>query len=262
MRSFAAGAVRIAFLDEGTGREKPYPVVLIHGFASHADMNWVATGWVRELTAAGYRVVAPDNRGHGKSEKLYDPAAYGSAIMAGDVCRLMDHLGIGKAHVIGYSMGARIAARLAIAHPTRVMSVVFGGLGINMVRGMGGTDAIAEALAAPTLDAVESPLGRTFRAFAEQTGSDLAALAACIRSARDPVPAKEVSRIACPVLVAAGTRDAVSGSAHDLAALIPGAEALDIAGREHMKAVGDRKFKAAVLKFLERVEGAAGRAQR
>ena len=170
--------------------------------------------------------------------------------MAEDARRLLDHEGIARADVMGYSMGARIAAFLMLRHPERVRSAIFGGLGINMVRGMAGTGPIAHALEAPSIEHVTNPTARTFRAFAEQTHSDLKALAACIRSSRDPISAADLATIAVPVLVAVGTNDVIGGSAVELAALIPGARAVEITGREHMKAVGDRIYKEAVLEFL------------
>ncbi|HYD14925.1 MAG TPA: alpha/beta hydrolase [Hyphomicrobium sp.] len=252
MHTFDSDGVTLAYLDERPDRADAEPVLLIHGFASNANTNWVDTGWVADLLAAGYRVIAFDNRGHGQSEKLYALEDYGAPLMAEDARRMLDHLQIPRAHVIGYSMGARIAAFLALAHPERAQSLVFGGLGINMVRGMAGTGPIAHALEAPSIDDVKNQAARTFRAFAEQTKSDLKALAACIRSARAPITAEAVATLTAPVLVAVGERDVVGGSAADLAALIPGAEAFLIEGREHMKAVGDRTFKAATLDFLRR----------
>lgn len=248
--NFSSDGVEIAYLDTGTGAPGRLPVLLVHGFASNVATNWEATGWVRDLAAAGYRVVAFDNRGHGRSQKLYGLEDYGAPLMAEDARRLLDHLGIERAHVLGYSMGARIAAFLALAHPERVASLVFGGLGINMVRGMAGTGPIAHALEAPSIDDVKNPTARTFRAFAEQTKSDLEALAACIRSSRAPLTAEALGTLRCPVLVVVGAHDVVGGSAEELARLIPGAKALTLAGREHMKAVGDRAFKAAVLELL------------
>ena len=246
MPSFKNGPVEIAYLDEGDGE----PIVLVHGFASNKEVNWVAPAWVSTLTRAGRRVIALDNRGHGGSTKLYDPADYNTVLMAGDVRALLDHLGIARADVMGYSMGARITAFLASSDPDRVRSAVLGGLGIRLVDGVGLPESIAEALEAPSLDDVSDPTGRVFRAFGDQTKSDLRALAACIRGSRQTLGRTEAAALRVPVLIAVGTRDVVAGSAQELAKLIPGAEALDIPDRDHMLAVGDRVYKARVLDFL------------
>ena len=249
MSRFQHDSVEIAYLDEGEGE----PVVLVHGFASNAAVNWLHPGWIATLTGAGRRAIALDLRGHGASAKLYDPAAYHSALMAQDVRALLDHLGIARADVIGYSMGARIAAFLALHHPARVRSAVFGGLGIRLVDGVELPQSIADALEAPSLADVRDPQGRLFRAFAEQTKSDLKALAACIRGSRQTLTGEEVATIETPVLVAVGSKDEVAGSAAELAALLPQGRMLDIPGRDHMLAVGDKVFKQGVLDlFSER----------
>ena len=248
MPSFKNGDVEIAFLDEGEGE----PIVLVHGFASNKDVNWVQPGWVETLTRAGRRAIALDNRGHGASSKLTDPAVYHSATMAEDVRALLDHLGLARADVMGYSMGARIAAFLAVNHPARVRALVLGGLGIRLVEGIGLPGSIADALEARSLADVREPVGRIFRAFAEQTQSDLKALAACMRGSRQTLSRQQVAGIHVPVLVAVGTKDTVAGSAQTLAALIPGARALDIPERDHMLAVGDKVYKSVVLDFLSR----------
>jgi pimeloyl-ACP methyl ester carboxylesterase len=246
MQSFDSDGVQIAYMDEGKGE----PILLIHGFASNVTTNWIDAQWVRTLVKAGRRVIAYDNRGHGQSEKLYDPACYGAPEMAEDARRLLDHLGITRADVLGYSMGARIAAFLVFTHPERVRSVIFGGLGINMVRGMIGSGPLAKALEAPRIEDVTNDTARSFRAFAEQTKSDLKALAACMRGPREKVAAELLAAIKVPVLVAVGSGDVIGGSGAALAALIPGAQFLDIAGRDHMQAVGDARFKLGVLDFL------------
>jgi len=246
MQRFHHDGVAIAFLDEGEGE----PIVLVHGFASTAEVNWVHPGWVATLTKANRRVIALDNRGHGASGKLYDPAAYHTAVMAEDVRALMDHLALATADVMGYSMGARITAFLALAHPARLRRAVLGGLGSHLIDGVGLPESIAEALEVPSLADVQDRTGRTFRAFAEQTRSDLAALAACIRGSRQTLSRGEAAAIRVPVLVAVGSKDAVAGSAQELAALLPFGRALDIPGRDHMLAVGDRVFKEGVLAFL------------
>jgi pimeloyl-ACP methyl ester carboxylesterase len=235
--TFRSGDGEIAYLDAGEGE----PVVLVHGFASTKETNWVVPGWIDTLRRAGRRAIALDNRGHGASAKLYDPA---------DVRALMDHLGVARADVMGYSMGARITAYLALAHPARVRRIVIGGLGIRLVRGVGLPESIALALEAPSVADVSDPQGRAFRAFAELTRSDLKALAACIRGSRQTLSPEEVARIAAPALIAVGTTDTIAGSAHELAALMPNARALDIPGRDHMLAVGDKVFKAGVVQFL------------
>src|SRR5262249_5911374 len=146
---------------------------LVHGFASTKEANWLAPGWIDTLTRAGHRAIALDDRGHGESTKLYDPARYHSAVMAEDVRALMDHLGLARVDVMGYSMGARIAAFLALAHPARVRALILGGLGIRLVDGVGLPETIADALEAPSITQVTDPQGYAFRAFAQQTRSDL-----------------------------------------------------------------------------------------
>ena len=255
MKTLDSDGVEIAFIDEGP-REGPRegqadPVLLIHGFASNVATNWVGPGWVKALTEAGHRVIAYDNRGHGRSAKLYGVKDYGAPLMAEDARRLLNHLGIARADVMGYSMGARIAAFLAIAHPERVRSLVFAGLGINMVRGVAGTGPVARALEAASIDDVTNPTARTFRAFAEQTQSDLKALAACIRSARAPITAEALGALTCPVLVVVGEDDVIGGDPAQLAALMSKARAVVVPGRDHMRTVRDKAYRQAVLEFLQ-----------
>lgn len=258
---FSSSGIELSYLDTGpetraeASTERHLPVMLIHGFASNAEMNWVMPGWFTHLVNSGRRVIAIDNRGHGESRKLYELEDYSAPLMAEDVRNLLDHCGVEVADVMGYSMGARISAFLTLAHPDRVRRVVFGGLGINMVRGMAGTGPIAHALEAPSIDDVTNPTARTFRAFAEQTKSDLRALAACIRSSRAPLTAEMIGTITTPALVVVGERDVIGGSADELAALLPNGRALTLPDREHMKAVGDKRFKDAVTAFFDEGSG-------
>jgi pimeloyl-ACP methyl ester carboxylesterase len=246
MPSFHNGDVEIAYLDEGEGD----PILLVHGFASTKNVNWVYPTWVSELKNNGRRVIAFDNRGHGDSGKLYDPEAYRVPIMAGDISALMDHLGIERADVMGYSLGARMTASLARSAPQRLRSAVFGGIGIGLIEGGGPGENVAQALEAPSLDDVTDPVGRTFRAFADQTRSDRRALAACLRGSRGLMSREQAAGIAVPVLIAVGTADEIAGSAQALGKIIPGAQVLDIPNRDHMRAVGDKVYKAGVLEFL------------
>jgi pimeloyl-ACP methyl ester carboxylesterase len=250
MLFFSSQGVRLAYIDVPPESGSGDPVLLVHGFASNHAVNWVNTLWVTTLTRAGYRVIALDNRGHGQSQKLYRPEDYDSSVMAGDLRRLVDHLGLERADLIGYSMGARIAAHLALLSPARARSVVLGGLGIRLVHGVGLPIGIADAMEAPSLDDLTDPMQRMFRAFAEQTRSDLKALAACIRGSRQTLTEEEVASIRAPVLVAVGTKDDVAGSGPALAELMPNARSLEIPGRDHNLAVGDKVHKQGVLAFL------------
>jgi pimeloyl-ACP methyl ester carboxylesterase len=247
MPTFKNGAVEIAYLDEGEGD----PIVLVHGFASNKEVNWVMPGWTTTLRRDGRRVIALDNRGHGQSSKLYEPAEYHTDLMAGDVAGLIEHLKLGRADVMGYSLGSRISAVLAARCPELVRSVILGGAGIRLIDSAGLRDEIAESLEMPSLADVTDPVGKRFRAFAEQTRSDLRALAACLRGSRQAVRMEDITSIRAPALVAVGTKDDIAGSPHKLAALMPNGRGLDIPDRDHMVAVGDKVFKAAAIDFLQ-----------
>jgi pimeloyl-ACP methyl ester carboxylesterase len=248
MPTFKNGAVEIAYLDEGEGE----PILLVHGFASTKNVNWVYPAWVSELKKNGRRVIALDNRGHGDSAKLYDPAQYSIPIMASDVTALMDHLDIERADIMGYSLGSRMTAWLGLKAPQRLRSAILGGIGIGLIEGGGPGENVALALDAASLDEVTDPVGRTFRAFADQTRSDRRALAACLRGSRGLMTEEEAAGISVPVLIAVGTTDEIAGSAAALGKIIPGSRVLDIPNRDHMRAVGDKVYKAGVLDFLSR----------
>lgn len=248
MPMFQHDGLNLNYLTEGD--EDGQVILLIHGFASSMVFNWINPGWVNTLAQAGFRIIALDNRGHGSSDKPHEIEAYEPQKMAGDALALLDHLSIKQADVFGYSMGARIAAFLALAAPERIGSIVFGGLGIGMVEGVGDWDPIAEALLAPSIDVVEHPQGQTFRAFADQTGSDRLALAACIQSSRTLLTKDQMASISAPTLIGVGTKDDIAGNAQQLADLMPNARAFEIERRDHMLAVGDASFKREVTAFL------------
>jgi pimeloyl-ACP methyl ester carboxylesterase len=246
MPSFHNGDVEIAYLDEGEGD----PIVLVHGFASSKTVNWVYPTWVSELRKNGYRVIALDNRGHGDSEKLYDSESYHIGIMAGDITALMDHLKIERADIMGYSLGGRMTAWLAHRVPQRLRSAILGGIAMGLIEGGGPGENVAKALEADALEDVMDPIGRTFRAFADQTRSDRRALAACLRGSRRLMTREEAADIKVPVLIAVGTEDEIAGSTSELGKIIPGSKVLDIPNRDHMRAVGDKVYKTGVLEFL------------
>lgn len=250
MLTFSHDGFDIAFIDALPDSGAGEPILLIHGFGSSHQVNWVGPGWVKVLNEAGYRAIAFDHRGHGSTSKGYEAGDYTPSRMAGDAAALLDHLGIERAHVFGYSMGARVATFMALEHPQRVATLILGGLGAGMVEGVGDWDPVAEALLAPDASTITHPRGKMFRAFADQTRSDRRALAACIETSRELVDKQALASLKLPVLVGVGTRDDLAGSAQGLAAMIPGAQAFDIEGRDHMLSVGDRTFKARVLAFL------------
>jgi pimeloyl-ACP methyl ester carboxylesterase len=247
MQKFNSDGVEISFMDEGQGE----PVLLIHGFASNIRVNWISTGWTKYLLEAGFRVIAFDHRGHGESEKLYDQAEYSAPLMAADAARLLQHLKVSKANVIGYSMGARVAAFLTILRPELVKRVVFAGLAERMISGVPGAEAIADALEAENASAVADQGAKSFRVFADQTKSDRRALAACIRSSRVKIKPEALAAVKVPVLVVAGELDDVSGRVDPLVAMIPGAKGLTLPGKNHMSAVGDRDFKRESVAFFK-----------
>ncbi len=252
MQSFVSDGVTLAYIDSApTGEDRQQPIVLVHGFASNHRINWVAPRWVDALTKDGRRVIALDNRGHGQSQKLYDPQDYGTEILARDVANLIGHLGLGRVDLMGYSMGARIVAFLALERPELARSLILGGLGLHLVDGVGLPIGIADAMEAPSLASLTDPMQRMFRAFAEKTGGDLRALAACMRGTRQTLTEEQVRSIRTPVLVAVGTNDDVAGDGRKLALMFDNGASLEIPGRDHNLAVGDKVYKAGALAFLE-----------
>jgi len=237
---------RLAYRDVGEGT----PILLIHGFASSSWVNWVATGWFAYLADRGYRVIAIDNLGHGFSDKSYDAQDYAPEAMADDACALLDHLALKQAHVMGYSMGARISAFMALRHLARLRSVIFGGLGIGMVRGTGSWEPVAAALLAENLNEIDDARGLMFRKFAERTGGDRRALAACVITSKKELRESQVRGLALPCLVAVGELDELAGRPEPLVELLPQGQALIIPKRDHMLSVGDQLYKQGVLAFL------------
>ncbi|MHB8887076.1 MAG: alpha/beta fold hydrolase [Methylovirgula sp.] len=252
MRAFSSQNLQLAYIDEPPAVEsRGVPVLLIHGFASTHAINWVFTQWVKTLTEAGRRVIALDNRGHGRSDKLYDQEAYAIPLMAEDALNLLDHLGVARADVMGYSMGARIAAFLAKSYPERVRALILGGIGDNLIKGASLPNGVAEAMEAPSVDVLTDPLQKMFRQFAEATKSDLKALAACSRGARQTLSEQQLREIDMPVLIALGTKDEVAADAKQISTLLPRARMLPIPDRDHNRAVGDTVYRRGVLEFLD-----------
>ncbi|MFJ7210474.1 alpha/beta fold hydrolase [Amycolatopsis sp. NPDC098790] len=236
---------------EGDGAH--HPVLLQHGFAADTNANWISTGVVAALRAAGLTVISLDARGHGRSEKPHDEAAYTGDSMARDVSALLDELALDEVSLVGYSMGAIIAlAATASASDKRIRRLATGGVGSGIVD-FGGVDLrvvkpaeIASALLAEDPSTVP-PSGVPFRLLADATGGDRQALAAVALASQEG--RLELSSIGVPTLVLAGDQDLLAAEPERLAAAIAGARLVRIPG-DHMTAVMAPAFSEALVAFL------------
>lgn len=239
----------IAYTARGDGPT----VLLLHGFGADHVLNWTRPGVIDALVDRGRTVIAPDARGHGASGKPHDPQAYSGDAMVRDAQAVLDHFGVLRVDVVGYSMGAMVAARLVPAE-TRARSLVLGGVGETVVPPRSGgraPEAIAAALLADDASAVDSASGRAFREFADATGADRRALAALSRSTalRYSVPFDELT---VPTLVIAGTGDRLIRSPDRLAARLPSARLRMVKG-DHLGAPYHHEFTQAIVEFLDEV---------
>lgn len=243
-----SGDVQIATYD--IGDPDATPVVLVHGFASSAENNWVLTGWTRELTRAGYRAIAIDHRAHGQSGKPHDSSAYSMPLLRDDVFRAMDAYSIASAPWIGYSMGARATWYSALTEPERVTRAVLGGipkgdpfakLDVRQARDY-------TSMGLPIRDAVT----RTYIEMAsEQRDNDLFALVALVEGLRGDPHASTDDAPTQPLLIAAGSDDAIAGEARTLADEAPDARFVELPGRTHFNAPTSGAFRRAAIEFLQ-----------
>jgi pimeloyl-ACP methyl ester carboxylesterase len=221
MAFFDSDGVSIHYEVFGQGR----PIVLVHGYASNLQQNWIAPGWIDALTPLR-QVIALDCRGHGESSQAGDPTAYGDVAMGGDVIRLMDHLGIETAGLFGYSIGARICLGLAASLPKRFTSAVLGGFGGGLARHRtGGKDyAIVDAL-----------------------------LTRVRANGAEPAVTEQLGRVSMPVLIVNGANDGPVGDPRPIADALPNARVVLVPDRDHFSVVSDMRFKTAVVEFLKSV---------
>jgi pimeloyl-ACP methyl ester carboxylesterase len=241
---------RIAYHDWPGSSSAP-PVILLHGFIATATLNWVGTGVVDSLLASGRRVLAPDARGHGTSDKPHDPSRYGERAMIRDVQALIDRAGAESVDLVGYSMGGLVALHVAAGEP-RVRRLVVGGIGAGVVE-VGGLDRrvippdelVAAMLAEQPLDP-GTPI-RAFRAFADLVGSDRMALAALIQGASPTGVA--LAAITAPTLVIAGVDDPLAVRPQVLVDAIAGARLAVLPG-DHLTVLADPGFVPAVVDFV------------
>jgi pimeloyl-ACP methyl ester carboxylesterase len=250
MATFNSGDAAIAYDDIGP-REGGRPIVLLHGFASNRNENWKRLGWYGAFERKNIRFIAPDMRGHGESSKPHDPSAYVREKLVGDVLDLLDHLDIGKADIMGFSMGTRIAMGLALAEPKRVDLLILGGVGGKLFDPPLAGNPMAAAMEAENIDDISEPLLKSFRQFADEQGEDRLALAALTRATYQPFTREVVAQIPHETLVVAGSRDALAGDPGELARAMPNAKAVTLPGCDHFSAISHALFKASVFDFLE-----------
>lgn len=245
----AADGTPIATYDHGPA-EAPV-VIAVHGFASSAWANWSATGWVRELQRAGYRVLAIDQRGHGASGKPHEPAAYSMALLVGDVRAVLDAYLIDEAAFVGYSLGARVGWHAALDGTHTITRAVLGGIpdGDPLTRFR--VDEAERYIA--TGEPVADRLTQAYITMAEAIrGNDVAALVALVagmRGGEQPDPTRPPQQ---PTLFAAGSDDPILAASRRLAAATPKGEFFEIAGRNHFNAPTSRAFRDRALEFLDR----------
>lgn len=257
-QSFDSNGVKIHYTVEGKGE----PVLLIHGFAANADFNWRQPGVIKAL-AEKYQVIALDNRGHGQSGKPHDPQKYGEE-MAEDAVRLLDHLGIKKAHIVGYSMGGMITAKLLTTHPDRFLTATLGGHGgLKEGDDMNRLAPLVESLEAgkgiaPLLIAL-NPKGKPLPTAAEieqinkvlTSFNDQKALAAVVRSWKGLVVTyAKLKANQVPTLALIGELDPLKAGVDALEGKLPNLKVVVIKGADHMDAPRNEEFVKELKAFL------------
>ena len=227
-------------------------MLLVHGFASNRKENWQRLGWYGAFERRRVRMIALDCRGHGESAKPHDPALYGRANMADDLIALLDHLGIERTHVLGFSMGSRLALAAALTAPERFATLTLGGAGEKLFekRDIVG-NPMADAMEAADPQSITDPMLKSFRQFADDQGEDRLALAALTRAKDEPFGREELASLQVPVLVVAGARDELAGDPAGLAKMFPDGRAVSLPGCDHFSAIPHALFKATVFDFLD-----------
>lgn len=230
-------------------------VVIVHGFASNVRDNWVLTGWVRELTRAGYRVLALDQRGHGASDKPHEPDAYAIRTLVADVETVMDTYLVEEAFYVGYSLGSRVGWEVVRDLPQRIERAVLGGVPDGIPLERLDLDQVRAYVADGT--PVTDRTTQNYIALTERVpGNDLRSLLALAEGMRttrtvDPDPANAPTR---PILFATGSEDAIIEGSRTLSSAAPNGRFFEIPGRHHFNAPGSRAFKEAALAFLSTTE--------
>lgn len=258
MPFFKNDQIKIHYEIEGEGPD----LIMIHGFAANIEINWRQPNWITTLKDEN-RLILIDCRGHGKSDKPYDPAMYGT-YMRDDVFKLMDHLSIQKANFFGYSMGGNITLSILLSEPNRVNCAIIGGYippltKLELARQL--YEPVITALKTIDKKEIKNPIAKNFRDFADSTGEDLKALAAVMEGnfiqrdenlTFDSIASIKSSfkKIKVPVLSVVGTDDVLIQNKTLFAEIMPGACHFQIQGRDHLTAVPDPRFHMIVRAFL------------
>jgi pimeloyl-ACP methyl ester carboxylesterase len=250
MAQFTSDGLALAY-DEFGPADARKAIVLVHGFSSNRYENWKRMGWYDAIAGKGLRGFALDCRGHGESAKPHDPARYDREAMAKDVFTLMDHAGVERAHLLGFSMGAHIVLTAAMNDGGRIDHLVVAGVGGKIFEPGREPDAMAKAMEAASPDDISDPMLKSFRHFADEQKEDRLALAACSRVPRSALTRNALLAIRRPTLVIAGARDQLAGPPQGLADAIAGAKAVVIPGCDHFSMIAHGLFKASVFDFFD-----------
>ena len=250
MPQFTSDGLNLSY-DEFGPADARKAIVLVHGFSSNKYENWKRMGWYDAIAGKGLRGLTLDCRGHGESAKPHDAAQYDRAKMAQDVFNLMDHAGIERAHLLGFSMGAHIALTAAMTEGSRIDHLVVAGVGGQIFEPSREPDAMAGAMEAASPDEIADPMLKSFRHFADEQKEDRLALAACSRGPRIEITRDTLRAIRRPTLVIAGQRDQLAGAPQGLAQAIAGAKAVTIPGCDHFSMIAHGLFKANVFDFFD-----------
>lgn len=250
MARFTSDGLTLAY-DSFGPRDARKAIVLVHGFSANRYENFKRMGWYEAIAAKGLRGLAFDQRGHGESDKPHDAAKYDREAMAKDIFALMDHEGIERAHLLGFSMGAHTSLAATLLDSSRIDHLVVAGVGGRIFEAARDPDAMAQAMEAPSPAEIADPLLKSFRHFADEQKEDRLALAACSRGSRTAFTPDSFFALRRPTLVIAGQRDQLAGPPQVLAETIPGAKAVSVPGCDHFSLVSHGLFKANVFDFFD-----------
>ena len=254
MPTVILNGVSLAYDDIAPPGPPQRTILLLHGFASNRAEGWKRTGWYAALERRGFRTIALDQRGHGESVRSHDPADYGRPQLAADALALLDHLGVGRVDVLGYSMGTRTALQMAIDAPDRISNLLLGGVGGKLFdppRAPENGETIVTAMTAEDPASIKTEFLKSFRQFADEQGEDREALAAFSQTQNPPLDQGALARLPMPVLVVAGSGDQGAGDPEALARVFPYGKGVSLPGCDHFSAIPHASTKATVFDFLD-----------